>query len=307
MIEGIGLRLRIVVIHSGSASTRAGKHIARGRNVRSRTHVVLAVFSTTHARHPRAPLAALAIAAFTLGTLPLASPAAPGAPPRSPARSAAAKAVVKKPLSAKAALAAKKTAARSKPAAYRPHNGLAPADEYFGRLQMSVLGVRNKVKDLGLDVDIHPEHDKAVLGNALWVEDAMRDWARKYPFDRWLPRYAYALEQMYERIPGGDAHKRAVKQVAYLTAYFPQTVYGRVGRAKLAQGVPVPDPSETPAVETELERLALLDGKVIPTLPPAPAPTAAAATASPAPTPSATPAATPTPVTTPAAASTAKP
>jgi hypothetical protein len=254
-----------------------------------------AVFTMTHARAARALLAALATGALTLGVLPLASPAAPA---KSVAKPAASKTVAKKPLPAKA------SAKPAKLTGYHPHPGLAPADEYFGRLQMSVLGVRNKVKDLGLDADIHPEHGKAILGNALWVEDAMRDWAKKYPFDRWLPRYAYALEQMYEHIPGGDAHRRAVKQISYLTAYFPQTVYGKVGRAKLALGVPEPDPSATPVVETDLERLALLDGKVIPTLPPIAAPTPTA-TPSPAATPSEMPATAPS--TAPAAASTPAP
>jgi len=145
---------------------------------------------------------------------------------------------------------------------------------------MSILGVRNKVKDLGLDADLHPEHDGAILSNALWVEDAMRDWAKKYPYDHWLPRYAFALEQMYEEIPGSDAHKRVVKQLGYITAYFPQTIYGKVGRAKLAMGIPTPAPGDPPAVvETDLQRLALLDGKVLPTLPPAPTPTPSASPA----------------------------
>ena len=255
-------------------------------NPPTRGHVAFAVFTMTQCR-PRAALAALALVAFTLGAIPLASPAA-----STKATAKTAKAVVKK---------------TAKPVGYHPKNGLAPADEYFGRLQMSVLGVRNKVKDLGLDADLHPEHDKAVLGNALWVEDAMRDWAKKYPFDRWLPRYAYALEQMYERIPGDDAHRRAVKQVSYLTAYFPQTVYGKVGRAKLAAGIPKPDPSDAPVAMTDLERLALIDGKVIPTIPPAATPAPSASPTSPvhpvpasvpssepAPTATATPAAVPT-------------
>jgi hypothetical protein len=233
----------------------------------------LQVFTVTHVR-PRTLLAALALAALTFGAFSVASPAAPA---------------TKKP-------AAKKAVVRG----YHPRTGPAPADEYFGRLQMSVLGVRNKVKDLGLNADLHPEHDAAVLGSALWVEDAMRDWAKKYPFDRWLPRYAYALEQMYERIPGDAAHRRAVKQIAYLTAYFPQTVYGKVGRAKLAMGIPTPDPGDHPVVLTELERLALIDGKVKPTLPPAPMPTP-----SPAPTAPAAEAA-PEPIATPAPAASAR-
>jgi hypothetical protein len=270
MVERIGLRLRVVVVHAARLRGGTRKNIAtagprslaaRGRwNARTGSLVAWLVFTITHVR-PRTLLAVLSLTALTIGALPLASPAA-----TAPKRPAAKKAAAAKP--------------------YRPHTGPAPADEYFGRLQMSILGVRNKVKDLGLDADIHPEHHAAVLGSALWVEDAMRDWAKRYPFDRWLPRYAYALEQMYERIPGDGAHKRAVKQVAYLTAYFPQTVYGKVGRAKLAMGIPTPDPSDRAIViENELQRLALLDGKVQPTIPPAPTPT-----------PSATPFAPPAPI-----------
>ncbi len=237
-----------------------------------------------HTRRPRALLAALALAAFTLGTMPRVAPAASPANAKKLVTATKPVTTTKTAGTKKAAAAktvAKKTAKRV--TGYHPHNGPAPADEYFGRLQMSILGVRNKVKDLGLDADTHPEHDKAILGNAIWVEDAMRDWAKKYPFDKWLPRYAYALEQMYERIPGDDAHRRALKQISYLTAYFPQTVYGKVGRAKLAMGVPTPDPSDPPVVvATALERLALLDGKVTPTIPPAPTPKP-----SPSPTPSA--------------------
>ena len=264
MIERIGLRLRIVLVHPAALSTRAGKHMAwrppcrAAGNHAERLTRSSQVFTTLQVRRGRAALAVLLFLACALSVVPLASPAAVSRTPT------------------KRALAAKKPAPKKKAvraSAYHPHMGLAPADEYFGRLGMSVLGVRNKVKDLGLDADYHPEHDKAVLNNALWVEDAMRDWAKKYPFDRWLPRYAYALEQMYERIPGDDAHKRALKQIAYITAYFPQTQYGKVGRAKLAEGVPTPDPSDTPQPLTDLERLALLDGKVQPTIPPAATPT----------------------------------
>jgi hypothetical protein len=230
----------------------------------------------TRARRRRAVLSGLALAALAVAAVPQAAPAA--APRASaPQRVHAAKAAPKRS------------------AGYHPRVGLAPADEYFGRLGLSVLGVRNKVKDLGLDADTHPEHDRAVLGGALWVEDAMRDWAKKYPLDRWLPRYAYALEEMYERMPGDIAHRRAIKQVAYITAYFPHTLYARVGRAKLAAGVPTPHPgSEPPLVQTELQRLALLDGKALPTMPPALAPPATPAPAE-SPVPADSPAAVATP------------
>jgi hypothetical protein len=153
-----------------------------------------------------------------------------------------------------------------------PRSRDAPLDEYFGRLKFSVLGVRNAVTRMGLDADLHPEHDRAVLARATFIEDAMRDWARKYPFDRWLPRYAYALETMYERIPGAEAHRRAVRQVDYITAYFPATAYARIGRAKLVAGLPTPIPGSTTEPDSALRRLALIDGKVRPTMPPPPPP-----------------------------------
>jgi hypothetical protein len=178
-----------------------------------------------------------------------------------------------------------------------PRSRDAPLDEYFGRLKFSVLGVRNSVTRLGLDADLHPERDRAVLTQAIFIEDAMRDWARKYPFDRWLPRYAYALETMYERIPGDEAHRRAVRQVDYITAYFPTTAYARIGRAKLVAGLPTPIPGSTTEPDSALRRLALIDGKIAPTMPPLPAPVAVA-TLSPAPleipTPEAAPSTAPT-------------
>lgn len=133
---------------------------------------------------------------------------------------------------------------------------------------MSILGVRNKVKDFGVQVDNHPGQSQVVLTSAGYVEDAMRDWAKKYPFDNWLPRYAYALENVYEEMPGPTAHARAVRQLNYIIAYFPQTMYARVGRYKEIQGIPTPDPAASPPADDALKRLAMLDGRVKPTFPP---------------------------------------
>jgi hypothetical protein len=152
----------------------------------------------------------------------------------------------------------------------RPRSKVAPADEYFGRLKLSVLGIRTDVKDYGLRVDRDVRNGQSVLNNAVFVEDAMRDWARKYPFDNWLPRYAYALEGVYEEIPGDDAHRRAIRQLNYIIAYFPQTNYAKICRMKVVGGIPTPNPLQTPDFDGGLARLALLDGKVKPTPPPPP-------------------------------------
>ncbi|HTD34944.1 MAG TPA: hypothetical protein VK665_14855, partial [Candidatus Elarobacter sp.] len=171
MLQRIGLRLGLILVHpdglrrSTANTWRGGPTLACARGVGTRHPIltlVAQVFTIMHTRRSRALLAALALAAFTLGTLPLVAPAA--SPPSAKKTVPAAKTAGTKKVAA-AKTAAKKTA---KPiAGYHPHNGPAPADEYFGRLQMSILGVRNKVKDLGLDADTHPEHDKAILGNAI--------------------------------------------------------------------------------------------------------------------------------------------
>ncbi len=128
------------------------------------------------------------------------------------------------------------------------------------------------MKDYGLRVDRDVANGQAVLNNAVFVEDAMRDWARKYPFDNWLPRYAYALEGVYEEIPGESAHKRAIRQLNYIIAYFPQTNYAKISRLKIVGGIPTPNPANTPAFDGGLSRLAMIDGKVRPTPPPTPTP-----------------------------------
>jgi len=74
-----------------------------------------------------------------------------------------------------------------------PKLKLAPADEYFGPLKMSVLGIRNQIHDLGIlyeptyDFDHHLA--KSIMAKAILAEESLRDWEQKYPADSQLPRY----------------------------------------------------------------------------------------------------------------------
>ena len=58
-----------------------------------------------------------------------------------------------------ARVAAPKTAA--KPREERRESAakckVAPADEYFGKLKMSILGIRNTIKDQGIKIDYDPQ------------------------------------------------------------------------------------------------------------------------------------------------------
>jgi len=67
---------------------------------------------------------------------------------------------------------------------------LAPADEYFGQLRMSVLGIRNELNTLERRAAGGDRNVSAMSGKLAMVDDAMRDWRSRYPRDTWLPRFA---------------------------------------------------------------------------------------------------------------------
>lgn len=77
---------------------------------------------------------------------------------------------------------------------------VAPADEYFGHLKMSILGIRNQLRDLETRSAWRGENKRNLLGKATFIEDAMREWAEKYPADPWLPQFRRRLDLCYIRI-----------------------------------------------------------------------------------------------------------
>ena len=106
-----------------------------------------------------------------------------------------------------------------------PKSKVAPADEYFGRLKMSVLGIGNVIKDMRLRVEADAEKTPTIFGSLAMVEDALRDWQRKYPRDSWIAKDLFALEVTYLRAPGDRAHAMAVKTEAWLHRDYPRTAY----------------------------------------------------------------------------------
>ncbi len=115
----------------------------------------------------------------------------------------------------------------SKPApkkivARAPKCRVAPADEYFGKLKMSILGIRNTIKDQGLKVDYYPDKADATLNAMSLAEDALHDWQHKYPCDSWLPGSIYALEHFYTKIHTADGVKHVHATYAWLRHDFPR-------------------------------------------------------------------------------------
>ncbi len=75
---------------------------------------------------------------------------------------------------------------------------MAPADEYFGRFKESILEIRNRLDafDRRSDADMRAPGTRRALDN---LQDAIRDWKRKYPLDPWLPRSLHRLHRDYQR------------------------------------------------------------------------------------------------------------
>jgi hypothetical protein len=107
---------------------------------------------------------------------------------------------------------------------------LAPADRYFGRMKMSILGIRNALKDLSARLDAHPEDADHIFDKAVLVEDALHDWQAHFPFDSWIPRFSYTLAQLYGKIDSDDAHTHRDEMLDWLGATYPESEFAQLPR-----------------------------------------------------------------------------
>ena len=80
----------------------------------------------------------------------------------------------------------------------------APADEYFGRTKLSVIGVRNYMKDIANHLDVG--WGARMTGQAMDVADAIDDWHRQYPRDYAIPQTLYDAYKLLGRIDSPEAH-----------------------------------------------------------------------------------------------------
>jgi hypothetical protein len=113
---------------------------------------------------------------------------------------------------------------------------LAPADEYFGPLKMSVLGIQNVLRDEAVKLaSSNPPEPAAAFAHANLVERSVLDWEAKYPADHWLPRTIFGLERLYARIPSGESRHHAAEVANWLIERYPSSreasqMRGEVGR-----------------------------------------------------------------------------
>ena len=124
---------------------------------------------------------------------------------------------------------------KTKSAAPRQAVKVAPADEYFGRLKMSILGVRNTLKDLAQKAEYNPGNPEQIFGSAAYVEEALREWEQKYPRDPWLAQSIAGLVHMYAHVPTPTGRAKMHAALTWLSArYGEMTAVLQVATAEAA-------------------------------------------------------------------------
>jgi hypothetical protein len=128
---------------------------------------------------------------------------------------------------------------------------VAPADEYFGRLKLSILGIRNTIRDMGMKADADPARAVAVvMGSVGLTEDAMRDWEKKYPQDTWIPPAILSLERLYAKVDSDDARSHAKAAMVWLVHDYPKSAPAKIGQKELASNLVGVKPAAAPSAQT---------------------------------------------------------
>jgi hypothetical protein len=154
--------------------------------------------------------------------------------------------------------------------------GLAPADEYFGVLKLSILGISNTIRDLGLRYDVNHDIAKQTYDSALLTEQAVQDWEHKYRHDRLLPRAVFFLQRLYAKILTQQSRDRADRTAKWMFADFGISPQAKQLRNDLAVQhlAALPAPSLSPsAVELPAPAKPAVDlpAAAAPSPPPSPA------------------------------------
>jgi len=169
----------------------------------------------------------------------------------------------------------------------------APADEYFGRMKMSYLGMNNTFRDASISSGDRTTDTKIAAKIAL-AEDALEDWSRKYPRDPELARTYYLAMLVERKIWLQPNQDRAWRYLNRLVHRFPDSYFGKHVTADLAIGftehyysaalscvpmadasaaTPSPAPSPMPVTLEPGRRLLVLSPPCVPV--PSPSPPAA--------------------------------
>ena len=125
---------------------------------------------------------------------------------------------------------------------------MAPADEYFGPLKLSIIGIQNTMRDIGLRYKYNNDLAVPSFASTQLVEGAVRDWAHRYAHDPQLPREAYYLQRLYTQIQLQKSRDRAAVIAQWMAANFASSPQEKQLKKTLATEhlAPIPTPTPTP-------------------------------------------------------------
>jgi hypothetical protein len=152
----------------------------------------------------------------------------------------------------------------------------APGDEYFGRMKMSYLGINNTFHDDLIRAGAYTT-DPKIISHISFADEALNDWARKYPNDPQLARSYFLAFQMYRKVWTHEFQNKAWDYAHIVVRKWPSSFFGKALNKDLQVGFTehyFADPLPCPVFPTPLPSGAPRPSPTaIPTLKPTPSPT----------------------------------
>jgi hypothetical protein len=130
--------------------------------------------------------------------------------------------------------ASAETVASAGPPAAESAARCAPADEYFGPLRLSVLGLRNSLTETASRIERGQFDSESTLEHLALLEASLRDWEARYPGDAWLPRMVLNLHRTYRSMDTDEALLRSIDAASWLMRDYAGSHEARTLRLELA-------------------------------------------------------------------------
>jgi hypothetical protein len=143
---------------------------------------------------------------------------------------------------AKPTSSAQSGAAKQQAARHAAMMLLAPADEYFGPLKQSILGIRNTLRDMGSRYDANHNSAPQTLSSAALTEASIRDWERKYPRDHGVPIAILSLQRLYAKIDTEPGRAKAKATADWLLKTYAASAQAKSLREIIANEQAQPAP-----------------------------------------------------------------
>jgi hypothetical protein len=135
------------------------------------------------------------------------------------------------------------------------YNNSAPADRYFGKMKISFLGMNNTFRDASIMAGDHTVNP-SIAGKVEFADDALQEWARRFPRDPQLARTYYLAIRADQKIWIRHNQERAWTYMNRIASTFPTSYFAKVIKKDIAIGFtehyyadPVPCPTPTPSPE----------------------------------------------------------